>query len=356
LKISFDKSHGSYLNIGGINYLDFWSFYSTIPLGYNHPAFDAEFKDEIAQYTIHKFGMGNGLYTDEECEYKKMLLSTAPEFDSVWLASSGSLAIDTAYRVARYVTGHVGCLCDSFAFHGIHGLSNYFSAKPDSRLMFHTNPFVTHADLAKPTDKLNSLLACVITEPFRSTHGDHTPLDVNLLKWIRAYCTEKQIPLIFDEIQTGFGATGTMWYYQQLGVVPDILVFGKKAQAIGVMVNKKYSYPLEDSPDHFSGTFNGDMIDLIRMKYVLRAIRRDNLLNLVNYHSSALKEEIEGMRGVGYLLAYPVTDAEQSLHAFLKKRFLANRIGCEYVKLRPNLALTEDEMVDAIAIMKKGGK
>jgi len=350
--VELANSHGSYLNINGVDHLDFWSFYSSVPLGYNHPMCDA-FKVIVKDVVGLKFGMGHGLVTDLEEEASKRLLDTASEFDTVWFAASGSLAIENAYRVAYYATGKARVLTDRYAFHGIHGLSNCFSS-PDERLLFSDCPSVQRVDMNVPIQEMDPALAGVLIEPFRSLHGDHTELDVNVLKRYRQYCDSVGIPLIFDEIQTGFGATGSMWYYQKLGVVPDVLVFGKKAQVAGMMVNKKYSWVVHDSPELFNATFNGDLLDLVRLVCVRSVIDSEKLLDRVNRQSEIMKREVNDMRGVGYLLAYPVEDADEQLRKHrIRDKFLANRTADdELIKIRPNLALTADEMDEAISIMK----
>ena len=79
-----------------------------------------------------------------------------------------------------------------------------------------------------------------MVEPIQCTNGDLYFTD-NFFSGLEDIASEHDIPLIFDEIQTGFCSTGKVWYYQNLPIIPDILIFGKKTQLSGIMVNKKFS-------------------------------------------------------------------------------------------------------------------
>ena len=80
----------------------------------------------------------------------------------------------------------------------------------------------------------------MIVEPIQSTYGDNH-LDYEFLRGIRELCTELNVPLIFDEIQTGFCATGKTWFFEHLDFYPDIVIFGKKAQVCGFMALEEFS-------------------------------------------------------------------------------------------------------------------
>ena len=97
---------------------------------------------------------------------------------------------------------------------------------------------------------------------------------------IRRISSNYNIPLIFDEVQTGFGATGKKWYFENLNIVPDILVFGKKTQLSGIMVNKNFGNIFE-KPIRLEVTWDADLIDMVRCKYVIRAYKKYNILKNV---------------------------------------------------------------------------
>ena len=83
-------------------------------------------------------------------------------------------------------------------------------------------------------------IGCILIEPIQCTYGDYYFTNQFFIG-VRKLSEEFDIPLIFDEIQTGFCATGNIWYFQHLPITPDIVVFGKKTQLSGIMVNKKFS-------------------------------------------------------------------------------------------------------------------
>ena len=103
-------------------------------------------------------------------------------------------------------------------------------------------------------------LAAVIVEPIQCTSGD-IYLKRNELIEVQNLCRENDVCFIVDEVQTGFGVTGEMWYSDYLNLEPDILVFGKKSQIMGIAVTEKYAECITNPLRKLEVTFNGDLID-----------------------------------------------------------------------------------------------
>ena len=94
--------------------------------------------------------------------------------------------------------------------------------------------------------------------------------------------------MIFDEIQIGFGGTGKIWYYENLPVSPDILVFGKKTQLSGIAVKEKLSKIFKNSI-RLEVTWDADIVDMIRCKYVIKAYKKYEILKHVNEMATYLR-------------------------------------------------------------------
>jgi L-lysine 6-transaminase len=200
--------------------------------------------------------------------------------------------------------------------------------------------------------------AAIIVEPVQCTAGD-IYLDIDFLKKLRQVCTQSGIPLIFDEIQTGFGTTGKVWYWQHIGVEPDIIVFGKKAQVSGIMVKDEFAGIFSHN-DKLSVTFDGDLIDMIRCKYIIREIKNNQLLQNITFVGEMLKlwisllPQIQNVRGIGGLIAFDLPSGQER-DEFVKRAFenglLCNPTAERSVRLRPNLATTIKEVEQCTAII-----
>ena len=198
----------------------------------------------------------------------------------------------------------------------------------------------------------------VLVEPIQSTAGDvYFPSE--FFTGLRKLCDIYDIPLIFDEVQTGFCATGEKWYYQHLGIIPDIVAFGKKSQISGIMATEK----LEDiflHPGKLSVTWDGTLVDMIRCKYIVKAYEDYDILGNVgfigNIFNSGLKliSGIQGIRSCGNLLAFDLISEEARdnfVSACVDLGLLVNKGGKTSVRLRPNLCIDAHDVDRALDII-----
>ena len=362
LKIDWAKSHGSYLvdKQSGNNYLDFFNQYSSVPLGYNHPAFDAYnrsflFANKVANCELRT--EEGEAFLDEFAKFP------GKDFKNFHFTCTGGLAVESALKlVLDNKPGHI--LCTSGSFHGITGLGAHatFPFKPiDSHLVSciryndrFVRLFLSQSNITSQFERSLKLfkqwpsLTALIIEPIQCTYGDrYFPHD--FFKVCREFCDDVGIPLIFDEVQTGFGATGTMWYYEQLGIKPDIVIFGKKAQVSGVMTNLDIDYDKQEL------TWDGNLIDMQRSRCVMDTIQRDHLLHNVQRCNHTMETKLAGLKNFrccGTLAAFDFNTTKQrndfAGHLFNNK-MLVNSTRDNTIRLRLNLATTADELDDGIA-------
>src|SRR5207253_1241547 len=122
-------------------------------------------------------------------------------------------------------------------------------------------------------------IACFVMEPIQGEGGDHH-FRPDFLKAMQALCREFDALFVLDEVQTGCGLTGTAWAYQQLGVQPDVVAFGKKTQVCGIMAGGR----VDEVPDNvftvgsrINSTWGGSLVDMVRARRILEVIERDGL-------------------------------------------------------------------------------
>lgn len=360
LKIDLIKSHGSYvmdLNSGD-EYLDMFNMYSSLPLGYNHEVFDSnEFKSEVLK--VASLRVATDVFSCDVFDkfitaFQRYTFSTNYHFNC-----TGALAIESALKSAMEYKRVSSPIVISIknSFHGVNswGFVTSRVGVTEKRMQYYpSNSDWLQLDLDDVVTYLQnedlSNLVAVIVEPIQATNGD-IYLSPETLRLVRDLCQQHDICFIIDEIQTGFGVTGKMWYYEHLNLVPDILVFGKKAQVCGIVLSDKYAGILNDKYKKLGVTFNGDLIDMIRSTYIMKAYEDLGILCKVRDHTEYIRKnmahKVNNYRSLGFLIAFDFDSQEKRddyIERCFKNRVIVNRSGDKTVRLRPNLALTEQEM------------
>ncbi len=372
IKIDFEKSHESYVydKTTGREYLDFMGMFSSLPLGYNHPVFDAEFDKEIQR--VSKVRTTNCEYLSDEAqqfeaEFKEFCGAGYSHFH---YACTGALAVEWACKAAfHYKKLHCypTIIYQQHAFHGISAYGNVctdWNKNTASRFMY-CNEEMRYAHFTNLTELKHDLIhdkriAGILVEPVRCSNGDlYNPPE--FFEELRLLADKYDVPLIFDEIQTGFCTTGKKWYWEHTGIEPDIVIFGKKAQVSGIMVKEKFA-DIFKRPECMCITYDGDLVDMVRCRYIMKAIQDKNLLENIALRGFRLKtllkntcEGIENIRGLAGLLAFDLTDRTKRDNFVLnlhKNGMICNPTTEKTIRLRPNLAVGEKEIERAVEIIK----
>lgn len=395
LKIDFDKSHDSYLadKNSGKEFLDFFGMYSTVTLGYSHPIFkESSFLTDIQR--VAHLRTTNCEMSSSEAELFYEHFSNHPAmqpFENFHFSCTGALGIEAAIKAAIDEKGSLNPKIISLreSFHGINSYGSFVTDRfppvgarlngfPEMGWYKVHNPRIIYknneVDLAATEEGLEKFKkefnACIeqageenitalLVEPVQATAGDHY-FPESFFSLIRELCDRHKICLIFDEIQTGFGATGKMWYHQHQNIFPDIVVFGKKAQVCGIMCRQPIQ-KIFKNPVRLEVTWDGELIDMIRSTYVLQAIEKYNIFENVKMRGEQLRRGLRAMpgvlnvRGQGLLVAFDLESHEHQEQFFKKavqRQLLCNRTRDVTVRLRPNLSVSEHEIAQGLDIMK----
>jgi L-lysine 6-transaminase len=404
-----EKSRGSYLHDArsGKSYLDFFTCFASSPVGYNHPGLtDASFLKKLSRVSVNK-PANSDLYTVEMAEFVDAFgrLAAPPELPHLFFIEGGALAIENALKTAfdwkirkNIVSGvnkpdtpekHLkGTKIIHFeqAFHGRSGytLSLTNTADPNKTKFFPKfdwprvmNPKAVFplegknledvkAKEAEALAQIRSVIeenphdvAAIIIEPIQGEGGDNH-FRAEFLQALRKVADEKSIMLIFDEIQTGMGLTGTMWCFQQMGVTPDIAAFGKKTQVCGIMVSDR----VMEAPDNvfvvasrINSTWGGNLVDMVRCQRYLEIIDEEGLVEnaavigkrLLAGLKTAAKasgDKATNVRGRGLMCAFDLPTTERRNEVLRKLRengTMAIPSGPIAVRCRPPVTLTAEE-------------
>ena len=379
IKIDFEKSLGSFIYDKNTkkSYLDFFGMYASLPLGYNHDIFKTkEFQDEILR--VSNIKVTNCEFISEETEeFDKIFskFSGKEKFSNFHYCSTGALAVEAAIKVCLHYKQYKNLNILSFknSFHGVNSYGGFITDRffsSNTRLAGLPEIFSTKCnfDLEEVENHLadkNNPVTCLFVEPIQCTAGDihHDP---NFFTKLRLLCNKYDIPLIFDEIQTGFGVTGKLWFFEHLDIIPDIVLFGKKTQVSGLMVVEKFNDIFNhNNINRLEVTWNSDTIDMVRSKYIIKAYEQYNILDNVKLRSEQMMEilsiidEIKNLRYKGLLFGFDF-NSQQERDKFVKtlyhKGMICNTAGKLSVRLRPNLAITEEEVVKGCALIKEALK
>ncbi|MBL7998833.1 MAG: L-lysine 6-transaminase, partial [Candidatus Kapabacteria bacterium] len=212
-------------------------------------------------------------------------------------------------------------------------------------------------------------IAAVIMEPIQGEGGDNH-FRPEFLQAVRALCDENEALLIFDEVQTGVGITGTWWAHEQLGVQPDIMTFGKKMQVCGLLAGTRVD-DIEDnvfhSPSRINSTWGGNLVDMVRATAYLNIINEDNLLAnatavgaYLNESMNAVAHELPGtvsnVRGRGLFAAFDLPSQEvrnKFINKAISNGLLILGCGDHSVRFRPPLDITKERVDEGVAIIKQ---
>ena len=397
IRIDFDKSHDSYLYDKNRNefFLDLFGLFATLPLGYSHPVFQSEaFREEYNRVAGVKVPNGE-IISDEGRSFLEMFSGhrDMAGFEHFHFCCTGALAIEAAIKVAmdQKAREHPVVMSLKGSFHGINGYGGFVTDRfspVKARLdrfprmgwpQLHSpsviyrdgdidekatanglDRFVQEFDKCLQQQGADNVVALLV-EPVQSTYGDHY-FPKSFFSTVRDLCDRNDICLVFDEIQTGFGTTGRMWYFQHIGIVPDIVVFGKKTQTSGIMAKKKFDQ-LFKTPVRLEVTWDGQLADMIRCKHILNAYEQHDVLRNVGERSQQIREGLGGIvqlrnfRSVGHLMAFDFDTPERCdrfWRTMIEKRLLCNKTRDKTIRFRPNLNLSSGEAAQAIDVVKSG--
>ena len=229
LGLEIASAEGMHLyDTSGRAYLDLIGGISVCNIGHRHPRVVQAIKDQADKY-LHLLVYGE-LIQSPQVQYATLLAShLPPSLNSIYFTNSGAEATEGAMKLAKRVTGRTEIIAFNQSYHGsTQGALSIMGDEYWRNAYRPLLPGILHADYntAAALDLITASTACVIAETVQAERGVYTP-DKEWLQQLRQRCDQKGVLLVFDEIQAGFGRTGTLWGFERYGVIPDILLLGK---------------------------------------------------------------------------------------------------------------------------------
>jgi len=356
--VTFVRGEGARLwDDEGHEYLDFLSGISVSSVGHCHPAVVAAIGEQAGRL-LH---VGNLFYTVPMTRLAARLAGGSLG-GRVFFTNSGAEAIEAALKLARKAKPGGDVVTVHGAFHG--RTFGALSATPQESKQAPFAPLVPGFRAVAPTVEaiaaaVDASTAALVLEPVQGESGVY-PLDDELLRAARAVCDEHGAALIFDEIQTGLARCGTLWAYEQTGVVPDALTTAKALGGglpIGALITGERLADVLVAGDHGS-TFAGGPLVTAAAHAALDVLEAPALharvLELGERLRARLAElpGVSAVRGRGLMNAFDLDgiDAPELVRrALLEQRLVLNATGPATVRLLPALVVGEAEIDEAVA-------
>lgn len=408
--VDLEASKGSWLvdKRNGDSYLDCFSMFASMSIGFNHPEIVA-ISDKLGRLAIQK-PANSDFYTEAMAEFLETFSRIAmPDYlPHAFFIEGGALAVENCLKAAfdwkvkrnfesgaQQETGHQ-IIHFKQAFHGRSGytLSLTNTADPRKTRYFPTFdwPRITNPKLSFPLTKksiettitleqqaISEIKAAIqhngddiaglIIEPIQGEGGDNHFRNEFFIQ-LREICDENDILLIMDEVQSGIGITGKFWAHEHTSITPDLISFGKKTQVCGILGSTRLDETetsVFTEPSRINSTFGGNLIDMARCSAILKVIEQENLVDNAKLRGEQLlkglqelatnyPQSVSNPRGQGLMCAFDLQTAEARdsfLGELFKEKLLLVGCGTKSIRFRPHLNITEDEVRIILTTLQK---
>jgi acetylornithine/N-succinyldiaminopimelate aminotransferase len=358
--VTFVRGNGSWLEDDeGRRYLDLVGGIAVVGLGHRHPAPLA-----AAHTQLDKLWHVSNLYWTEPMTQLAELLSERFGGARAFFCNSGAEAIESAIKYARKATAKSGIVALENSFHGRTLGALSATGQASKRASF--EPLVPGVTFANLNDSgslaaaVNADTACILIEPVQGEGGIHAARPEFLAR-ARDIADEYGAALIFDEVQTGVGRTGSFFAWQHLGTKPDAVTLAKglaNGLPIGALLVAEDAAEAFEPGDHAS-TFGGNPVVCAAACAVVDTVD-DSLLANVARQSDALARRLERLpaavevRRAGLLLGLELDRvASDVIAACLERGVLVGSAGERVLRLTPPLTITDDEVEQGLAVLEE---
>ena len=360
--IQIERGAGSYVyDDSGTEYLDMGASYACVPLGHGHDAVQEAVSEQFEKITYVQASYPN----PQRTALYELLAETAPgDIDNTWLCNSGTEANEAARKFARSATGNSKIVATMQGFHGrtMGALATTWKdkyKKPYEPLIGDVE-FVPYNDSEALAEAVDEDTAAFIVEPVQG-EGGINPATRQFLQDAREITEQAGAALVFDEVQTGMGRTGTLWAAEQVGVVPDMLTSAKGlGNGFPVGATLVRDWVAENYGSHAS-TFSGGPVVAAAAGATVSTMVNEEIpahagevgQYLQDELEAALGDDVRDVRGEGLMIGVEV---KRGANRYLKQlaidhQILALPAGRTVIRLLPPLTITEsdaDRVVEAL--------
>ena len=354
-------------DIDGNEYLDFFPGWAVSGIGHCHPRVVSAIKKQSKEL-LH---VSNNYYSEMQARLAKTIIKNSFT-GKVFFGNSGAEANEAAIKLARkygHSAGRFEIITMNKSFHGRTLATITATGQDKVKLGFEPLPqgfiHIPFNDLEALKEAITDRTIAIMLEPIQCEGGINIA-GKEYIKGLRKLCDEKDILLIFDEVQTGMGRAGSMFAYQNYGITPDVMTLAKSLGGglpIGACVaREKFQDVL--TPGTHASTFGGSPIVCAAALAVFEAIKKDKLLSNTRKMGKFLKNRLEGLkkkyhyikevRTMGLIIGVELGCKGEDIYKnCLKERLLINCTQDVVLRIMPPLTVTKREIDKAISILDR---
>jgi acetylornithine/LysW-gamma-L-lysine aminotransferase len=351
-------------DVNGKEYVDCTSSYGVALLGHAHP----KIAEAVCKQAEKLISCHAGFYNDVRVEFLQKLTKITPKgLDKAFLSNSGAESVECAIKLARKFTGKPEIIAVMGAFHG--KTMGALSATWDKKYREPFQPLVPEIkhvppdNLEKMREAISEKTAAVLVEPIRGEGGVRVPPD-GYLQGLRELCDEKNVLLMFDEVQTSFGRTGKLFGCEHWGVVPDVMCLAKPFAGglpIGITVAKENVMSSLKVGDH-STTFSGSPLVCAAGCAAIDVLVEEKLAERAAVLGKYFKDQLEQLqakyrivkevRGLGLMLGMELRyDVLNVILKSLENGVLVLDAGRTVLRFLPPLVIEKAQIDKALAVL-----
>lgn len=356
-------------DINGKTYIDLISGFSVANIGHSNPKVIEAVQQQAAAY-MHLIVYGEFIQTPQVAYAKLLTDHLPPNLNSVYFTNSGAEATEGAMKLAKRVIGRSKIIAFNNSYHGsTQGALSVIGSEYWRNAFRPLLPDVYHYDYGsdEAIDAIDSTICCVILETVQAESGVTKP-PKEWLQAIRKKCNEHCVLLILDEIQAGFGRTGTLWAFEQFNVLPDILLLGKAlggGMPLGAFIaDKKLMNTLTHNPvlGHIT-TFGGHPVSCAAGKTAFEVLLEGNYIDNVKRKEQIIRDhlnspEILRVNSCGLWASLKFDSFETNkkiIDRCIEKGLITDwfLFAAECLRIAPPLIIADEELVKVCALVNE---
>lgn len=362
------RAEGVYIwDVHGKRYIDLISGFSVCNIGHGHSSVIRAVQEQAAQY-MHVIVYGE-FVEQPQVAYAKLLTDHLPEqLNCVYFTNSGAEATEGAMKLAKRVTGRSRIIAFQNAYHGsTQGALSIMGDEYWRNAFRPLLPGIDHLPFNHDTvfDAIDDSVACVILETVQAESGIITPR-IEWLQTIAQRCKEYGVMLICDEIQAGFGRTGSLWAFEQFNIVPDILLLGKAlggGMPLGAFIAHKDKMALltRDPVLGHITTFGGHPVSCAAGMAAFKVLLEEGCMNGLHEKAAHLLQQLKhpaiqqiNQQGLWMSLQFESAVLNQRIvHQCVKNGLVTDwfLFAPDRLRIAPPLIITHDQLDDVARII-----
>jgi len=363
--VTIEKGQGSHVwDVNNKEYIDCMGGYGVALVGHRNERVVNAIKAQIGKIlTVH-----SSFYNKTREEFLENLIKVAPKgLSQVHLNNSGAESVEAAIKFARKFSGKKGMVAMKGSYHGksMGALSLTFNPKyrESFQPLVEKVSFSSYGNIDELRATVDSDTAFVILEPIQGESGIHVPPD-SFLHDVRKLCDENKILLIFDEIQSGLGRTGSMWAADHWKTVPDVMCIAKGIAGgvpMGVTLVRPDILSVMKKGEH-SSTFGGNPLSCAAGTATIQALTQDGLIenakDMGQKFQQGLNELksrhkiIREVRGKGLMIGVELKfEVKDILMEGIKNGLLLLYSGRNILRFLPPLVISEEDITKTLKIL-----